>query len=234
MSLLALAAAIVGAALAGGVTGLAVRRRVVADRSSLLRAIGTVSGLLAVFAVLCAGGLVVFGLTVSMFDRYLWPLVLPLAALLLLRPAWAEAPVARSSRVPAPVATGGAGVALAVVGTAAAVLLLNSAAFDAARWAMGEEAVRRGLAADTVDAGMEWVGFHATGTADVGAQGPSTEMWYGAWWPSFHQCALVSTSLLDLPGARLETADTAAYRLLLVTGPESPLYLYRVPGSGCP
>ena len=44
------------------------------------------------------------------------------------------------------------------VGDSSLVLLLNAAAFDAARWRMGDEAVRLGFAAETVDAGFEWVG----------------------------------------------------------------------------
>jgi hypothetical protein len=78
------------------------------------------------------------------------------------------------------------------------------------------------------------VGYHATGTAVVDAAGPPTEMWYGAWWPSFRQCAVVSGSLLDVPGLRLARADVEAYRLLLAAGPEEPLYLYAVTGPGCP
>jgi hypothetical protein len=98
---------------------------------------------------------------------------------------------------------------------------------------MGDRAVNAGFAADTIDAGMEWVGYHATGTANVLAIGPPDEMWYSPRWASFRQCALVSSSLLSIAGFRLESADTEAYRLLLITGPEEPLYLYRVAKPGC-
>jgi hypothetical protein len=78
------------------------------------------------------------------------------------------------------------------------------------------------------------VTYHATGFADIHASLNGPGMWYGAWWSSFHQCAIVSASLLDIPGFRLETAQIEAYRLLLFAGPESPLYLYRVNRVGCP
>jgi hypothetical protein len=84
-----------------------------------------------------------------------------------------------------------------------------------------------------VDAGMEWVGYHATGTAEVGATASATEMWYDAWWPSFRLFAIVSSSLLDVRGFRLEYADIDAYRLLLFDGPQEGLYLYRVANPGC-
>src|SRR4029077_17490287 len=117
---------------------------------------------------------------------------------------------------------------LGVLGLASLALMLNSFAFDAARWRLGEEAVTRGIPADTVDAGFEWVIFHATGLGDIHRNPTGRVMWYTAWWPSFHQCAIVSASLLDIPGFRLESANIDAYRLLLIAGPEAPLYLYRV------
>jgi hypothetical protein len=237
MGLLALGAAVLGAALLAGVAGLAVRRRAFPDVGAFARGLGTAPGLLVAFAMFTAAGLVAFGLVASMFDRYLWPLALPLAILLLHRPAWAAAPddaVRASRQVVDRLGIAAGALALAVVSAAACALLLNSAAFDAARWRMGEAAVSAGYDPATVDAGMEWVGYHATGTAVVGAAGTATVMWYGAWWPSFRQCAVISSSLLDVPGLGLTQADVEAYRLLLVAGPEEPLYLYSVAAPGCP
>jgi hypothetical protein len=57
-------------------------------------------------------------------------------------------------------------------------------------------------------------------------------VWYYAGWPSFRPCAMVSSSLVDLPDFTLEVAEL--YRLLLITGAETPLYLYRVSSSDCP
>jgi 4-amino-4-deoxy-L-arabinose transferase-like glycosyltransferase len=234
MNLLALVAAVLGLALLGGVIGLVIRRRRAADRRTLTAAFGSVTGLLFVFVLIVGSGLVVFGLVASMFDRYLWPLTLPLATLLLLQPPWAGETPARRWRVPALVPRAAAGIATFTLATSSLVLLLNSDAFDAARWRIGEQAVSAGFAPQTIDAGMEWVGYHASGTANVEAIGPSDQMWYTTWWPSFHQCAIVSSSLLDIPGFHMESANLDAYRLLLVAGPESPLYLYRTSNPGCP
>jgi hypothetical protein len=234
MNLLAIVAAILGTAVLGGVIGLAVRRRALGNRPSLSAAVGSVTGLLVVFSLTYAGGLFAFGLVASMFDRYLWPLALPLAALLLVKPRWPDELPAHRRQVPAALSTGGAGIAMATLAISSLVLLLNSDAFDAARWRVGQQAIDAGFAAETIDAGMEWVGYHATGTAQVNASVPSDQMWYSAWWPSFHQCAIVSSSPLDIQGFRLESARIDAYRLLLFAGPESALYLYRAPGPGCP
>ncbi len=81
---------------------------------------------------------------------------------------------------------------------------------------------------------MEWVGYHANGTARPNTPAQSPQMWYDAWWPSFRLCAMVSSSLLEIDGFRLEYADERAYRLIQFVGPEQPLYLYRVAGPDCP
>jgi hypothetical protein len=177
--------------------------------------------------LLYGAGLIAFGLVASMFDRYLWPLVVPVSALLLQQPLVPERAVIRRLGVSF------ASLSMTALAATSLALLLNSDAFGVARWRMGELAVARGLARDTVDAGMEWVGYHATGTAEVGATASTTEMWYDAWWPSFRLFAIVSSSLLDVRGFRLEYADIDAYRLLLFDGPQEGLYLYRVANPGC-
>jgi len=113
-------------------------------------------------------------------------------------------------------------------------LLLNDDAFAAARWQMGEAAAARGMQADTVDAGFEWVAYHATGLATFGKPPPSLGGQYDKWWPSYHVCALVSASPLRSAALRLEEADTGAYRLFLFGGPSEPLYLYRIEDPNCP
>lgn len=191
--------------------------------------VGSTAGLLATFALLYGLGLVAFGLVASTFDRYLWPLAIPLAALLLR--AGGRHSVRASIRLPAFAAAAVLGLGLVATSFA---LVLNSDAFDSARWQMGDYAVAAGVAPGSVDAGMEWVGYNATGVATVGAAPTSSEMWYDAWWPSFQPCAVVSSSPLTLPGFRLLHADIEAYRLLLFEGPQETLYLYRVDAPGCP
>ena len=61
-----------------------------------------------------------------------------------------------------------AGALLIVIASSAVALTLNENAFSAARWAMGRTAIQHGIAAENVDAGYEWVGFHATGLAVTG------------------------------------------------------------------
>jgi hypothetical protein len=235
LNLAALAAAVGGFGILGSVIGRAARRGDLRDGERIRAWLGSTAGLLALFAVLYGTGLVAFGLVASMFDRYLWPLAVPLGALLLLRSGAADASRtgAADAAVARRVGLGVAAFVMTVLAATSVALLLNSDAFDVARWRMGEFAVASGHARNTVDAGMEWVGYNARGTADVGVVPTPREMWYDAWWPSFRLCAIVSSSPLDIPGFRLEHADIQAYRLLLFGGPEEPLYLYGVAGPGC-
>jgi 4-amino-4-deoxy-L-arabinose transferase-like glycosyltransferase len=217
-----------------GAVGSTLRSRLV-HRTTHLGMIGSPAGVLAIFVALYGTTLVVYGLLFWTFDRYLLPIVLPLAVLLLRRPAaskGAEAEIMRPaiSRF----GTAFAGVLLLGLAGVSVALLLNGVAYDTARWRMGEVAVARGIPADRVDAGLEWVSNTASGLATPYVVGPNTQMWYVAWWPSVRLCAMVSSSPLDLPGFHLEAADIEAYRLLLFMGPEEPLYLYRVRMSeGC-
>ena len=212
------------------------------DLRSIPTPLGSVAGMLAVFVVLFGVGTIALGLTSILFDRYVWPLALPLA-ILLLRPPEPQSPMAEARlsdegraerswrRIGLPVVAG----ALVVVTAATSLaLLLNDAAFAGARWRMGEEAVRLGFAPDTVDAGLEWVGFHATGPAELTAQPVPSMTVYSVKFPSFHACAVASSSPLDFAGFSLVVNRADAYRLLLFAGPAQTLYLYRVAAPGCP
>ena len=224
---------------------------IVAERRRLLRAIdirsvptplGSVAGMVAAFIVVFATGTIVVGLTVILFDRYTWPLALPLAILLLIRPRPEPAGATSGSMAGDPPRSGGrqaavalmAGALVAVDATVSVALLLNADSFDGARWQMGDEAIRRGFVAETVDAGFEWVGFHATGLAELTALREPTMTEYAVKFPSFRQCAVASSTPLDFPGFTLVLTRERAYRLLLLAGPEEPMYLYRVAGPGCP
>ena len=251
LNTVALLAAIGLCAVAGGAVGAYLRRVGRRQRDGQgLRAfavdVGSTTGLLALFAALYAGGIFSWGFVVTTYDRYLWLLVLPLYALLLCRPdsvQQVERPVGaepepgrgtpRSALALDRLAIGLSGILLAGLGATSLVLLVNADAFDAARWEMGERAVAHGMAPGTVDAGLEWVAFHATGVASPNAKAPPGWSRYDAWWPSFRLCGLVSASPLDRPDLTLIEADPAAYRRLLVAGRNEPLYLYRVAGSDC-
>lgn len=210
------------------------RLRQALDIRSRPTPLGGVPGMLGAFVTLFAVGAVATGLTTTTFDRYVWPLILPLAILLLSRPATAASPASHPRTAYHPrslIAAGALGVGVAAVSVA---LLFNAAAYDAARWRMGEEAVRRGFAPETIDAGLEWVGAHATGLADPRAARIPSMTAYAVKFPSYHQCAVVAASPLDFDGFDLAFEQKGAYRLLLFAGPREALYLYRVAGPGCP
>jgi Dolichyl-phosphate-mannose-protein mannosyltransferase len=223
----------------------------VAERDRLRRAfdlrhrptaLGSVPGMLVVFVVVFAAGTVAIGAITNVFDRYAWPLALPLAVLLLARSdrssrsgsvGVTDRAVRRSARLGAGLSVG-VGLLLAVVASASLVLLLDADAFDGARWRMGEEAVRLGFAAETVDAGLEWVGAHSTGISEpLATPVPSMTRW-AVRFPSFHQCAVASSSPLPWPGLTLVLKRTDAYRTLLAVGRPHAMYLYRVDDAGCP
>jgi hypothetical protein len=235
------ALALLGSIGAAGLLGAAL----VAERQRLSHALdirsrptplGTLPGMLVAFVVLFAGGTILTGLTVILFDRYTWPLALPLAILLLLRPGPAPRPEELDSDAARPrkIVAILAGALVALAATTSLVLMLNAAAFDGARWRMGEEAVRRGFPPETVDAGLEWVGLHATGRVELAAQREPWMTEYAPKFPSFRQCAVASSSPLDDPGFSLLLTRPDAYRLLLFAGPVEPMYLYRVAAPGCP
>jgi hypothetical protein len=249
----ALIAALGLCAVAGGAVGAYLRgaRRGIREGAGVRTFtlwLGSTKGLLAVFVAVYAAAVLSWGLVVVMFDRYLWLLVLPLYALLLARPGPVEEPAetrASARMTPSrglpPVTTvldtlaiGLSAILLAGLALTSVVLLANADAFEAARWRMGERAVARGIPAGTVDAGLEWVAFHATGVAKPYAKAPDGWSRYDAWWPSFRLCAMASTSPIDRPDLTLIDVNPAAYRLLLVAGPTQPLYLYRAAGAGCP
>jgi 4-amino-4-deoxy-L-arabinose transferase-like glycosyltransferase len=178
---------------------------------------------LILFLVAYCAELAVFASVGSMFDRYLYPMV-PAAAILLLGGV-AQPPRSGLSR-PFAIA------AFAWLAASAFVIAANSFAYDAARYRAGEAAVAMGYEAGTVDAGYEWVGYHATG-AETGANTYSVN-WYEAAWPSFRPCAVVSNSPLDIGALRLIRVDRSAYMQYLFFGPAEPLYLYGALLDGCP
>jgi hypothetical protein len=197
-----------------------------------------------VYAVIYAAGITPWAMTVGVADRYVWPLLLPLYAILIKPPAVArvDEPSPERQAESAP----GAGmrrrpwaasalsiVLLASLAATSFVLTVNLDAFSAAHWQMGETATDLGVPAGHVDAGWEWVSFYATGAADRRATDePGTS--YGSRWPSFRPCAVVSASSLSDPSLQLVEVDPQAYRLYGFAGPWEPLYLYRSNAAGCP
>ena len=237
LNALAFIATVVGLGTSVGILGSLLRDGLVRRSIAATRA-GSPVVILALFAGATVGGVIAFGLVGTLWDRYIWPVIPPLAALILVarpRPmASPETPVEPGSggraRILASVTVGSL---VAILGVTAAMFLLNSAAFDSARWRAGEALVRQGVPASTIDAGFEWVGYHAVEPARTGNR-QSTPDWWVQLFPSFTTCGVVSSAPLELTGARLVTTDPVSYRLLLLTGLEQPLYQYRLSGPGCP
>jgi hypothetical protein len=122
---------------------------------------------------------------------------------------------------------------LAGIGGLSLILLLNSLAYDAARWRVGEAEVARGVPAMSIDAGFEWLGYHSTDTADIYAPIPRNRTDYSRLWASYRQCVVVSNSPLDWPGMVLAETRQDAYRMLLFVGRSRPLYVYRASDPSC-
>ena len=187
-------------------------------------------GVVTLFCLAVVAGLVVFGLTRNVYDRYYWPLVPPLAALLLFVPGDLTR-IGKHARRPSDVVLGiGAIAAAAVLAIGSITYLLNSHAFDAARWHAGEHLVQAGVPADRIDAGYEWRGYYASSQGDP-TSGTITYPFYRGWWPDFQECGIVSSDPAPPPGAVL--VGTMTYKLHLVFGPTETIYLYRVDSPLC-
>ena len=199
--------------------------------------LGTVPGMVGAFVVLYAAGVAALASNSLMFDRYLWPLVVPVAMLLRWhRPAEARAEARVEGAWPEIARPGPilAGAALAASGLITVALLLNSIAFDVARWKIGEAEMARGLPAMSIDAGFEWLGEHATSdTARVDLPFPNNATRYSRLWASYHQCVVVSSSRLHWPPLELAEVHKHGYRNYLVRGAWRPLFIYRSTAPEC-
>jgi 4-amino-4-deoxy-L-arabinose transferase-like glycosyltransferase len=204
--------------------------------------LGSALGMLVAFVTLYTVELVLFGSNASTHDRYLWPLGLPLAILLLWRPSDDRVPALRGAPVDSTrgredarrgIAGWLAGAMLFASAVMSMVLILNAVAFDTARWRVGEAEEARGTPAMSIDAGVEWLGYHATDIADLDAPYPAHVNQYTRLWPSFRECVVVSSSQIDWPGLSLANERPFEYRSLLVVGQLTPLYVYRSSAPGC-
>jgi len=161
-------------------------------------------------ALLIAGTIGQAALGQDTYARNLLPLV-PLACVPLL------------ARLEAP-RWGRALPALALMFTTSLALTANALAFDAARWNAATALTEDGVAATDIDAGIEWVGYHATSPAVVG-----TGWTDGGWWMNrfsgSRACHLISASPLGS-----EVLGTVDYRTYAVFG-HSTLWIHA--GSPC-
>lgn len=91
-----------------------------------------------------------------LYDRYLFVLVPGLASAVVLSPGQSRSP-RRAGRIRQISAVASA----LVVGTTALAMFVNANASDRARWDAAEEVARTGISPTTIDAGLEWDGWHA-------------------------------------------------------------------------
>lgn len=128
----------------------------------------------------------------GVFGRYLLPLM-PVALAVILSARHRHPQILRRSwwMWPPSLALLGAAVCLSVALTA------NALAFDAARWKVAEQFVAAGVPADDIDAGLEWVGYHADSPAQKVATPDGDPAWYVAMFPGSRACVTVAASRLD-------------------------------------
>lgn len=179
--------------------------------------------LLILFLSVYVAELAAYSLVGPMFDRYLYPIV-PVGAILLLGGV-RRTSFGRSRAL--------SHAALAWLAVSAFAIAANSFAYDAARYRAGQDAVAMGYQAQTVDAGLEWVGYHSAGIINSGAQTYGLMPYDDTWLPS-PPCAVLSNSPLDDPSYRLLRIDRLAYQQYLFLGPAEPLYLYGAISMSCP
>lgn len=210
-----------------GIVGAYVRRLPRSARA-LRDRLGSPMGLLWLFTLLTSVGLAVYGVFYPVLDRYYWPLITPIAVLLM------YVPRRYVLSLPTPARSIGVGLAALVMASFSVlvamtmVLMLNANAFDAARWRAGERLADTGIPRDEIDAGYEWVGLHAT-TPLLG--GGSHQVFYRRFWPMFQECGFVVSEREDSPAAELIAVES--YSRYLIAGPEERLYLYRRTGPEC-
>ena len=168
-----------------------------------------------------------YGAVVGMLDdRYIWPLVLPVAIIV----------VGRTERPVAPERRGIAWLTVApllVLFLTSTTLNQDAAAYDGARWAAAQALVDAGASPSQVDGGLEWEGSHSTANADLSARGKRvvspSEPYYFGFWPPARRCFVVSNSPPD-PGGQL--LGTRTYRSQLGLRTRS-LYVWLRPGEAC-
>ena len=114
---------------------------------------------------------------------------------------------------------------MAVAGLVATstAITVNALAFDAARWQAASSLVARGVAATDIDAGIEWVGYHASEPASWSSAHADALRWYMRMFEHSRESYVVSASPLD----GLLLVSTAQYRTYALAG-SSKLWVYQV------
>jgi 4-amino-4-deoxy-L-arabinose transferase-like glycosyltransferase len=169
--------------------------------------------LIAFLVITGVGTLYQIGVGQTVFDRYTLPLLPPLLAVLLVP--------ARRSR-PAVVRCA---VCMALTIVLAVPIMLNALARDTARWDAAEKVSLTDVPPMSIDAGLEWLGWHsADGVTEprIEPVDPSVS-WYSSLFADARRCIVVATS--PQPSGRLIAEYD--YRTFAIVG-HSSIYVYVV------
>ena len=85
----------------------------------------------------------------------------------------------------------------------------------------------------SIDAGIEWLGYHATETRTSRHPRPSIGEQYTRLWASYRECVVVANSSSIGLGCRSQTSRHPHIGTLLFVGQPMPLYVYRSSAAGC-
>ncbi|MEE2854237.1 MAG: glycosyltransferase family 39 protein [Actinomycetota bacterium] len=113
--------------------------------------------------------------------------------------------------------------ALAALAATTTLITANALAFDAARWKAASSLVARGVAPTDIDAGIEWVGYHASEPASLSSAHTQALGWYMRMFEHSRECYVVSASPLQ----GMTSIATTQYRTYALAG-SSKLWTYRV------
>jgi hypothetical protein len=228
VGMLALVATVVVPSVGAGIAGAYLGR---SDRSwsTLISRLGSPIGLLVLFSIAVVVGLTLYGLRFALFERYYWSLLPPAATLFMYRPRRYISQTTWASHRWSLALAGPLTAILSVISIVSLVLMLNSFAFDSARWHAGQRLVELGMKPEEIDAGYEWVGYNQPSLPGPN-KSPSTQTYYDSLWPGRRSCGIVSSEKEPPPSAPL---GTVGYSLYLIAGPEELLYLYRVTSPDC-
>jgi hypothetical protein len=229
LEVLALAATVVVPSVAVGIAGAYLRSSHGSLRTRI-SGLGSPAGLLVLFSVAVAVGLTVYGFRFALFERYYWPLIPVIATLFMYRPRRLSTPIALPARDRTFAFAAPATVIYSIIAIFSLIFMLNSFAFDSARWRAGERLVQLGVSPDEVDAGYEWVGYFQP-SLPAASTVPPKKTFYDSLWPGRRECGIVTSQNEGPAGAAL--VGTVGYSLFLIAGPDEFLHLYRVTSLDC-
>ncbi|WP_034271877.1 glycosyltransferase family 39 protein [Actinospica robiniae] len=157
-----------------------------------------------------------------LFDRYIFPMALPTAAMLLREPLR----LGLSSRLRKGFAAG-VGVFLALV---TAALTANALSYDAANWRVAQQLVASGAASpEHIDAGLDWDGYYSPDGAQALADPTSVPGIYekAAALNDAHPCYVVASRPQDQDDYSFTLVETVPYEKYGLPGAHNELFVYR-------